>query len=140
MTQPDTTRLAKEAAEKIFPRGSLEAFEQLQGMKRQAAAVIIADAMQRLMLALMPYVRHRPECPVSANWETKAGVGFPCTCGLEALGSSADPCCDCGAKLTQCTDCAIGEYQGLHPDCPQCCMTPEQMTGICESVKGPTHD
>lgn len=43
---------------------------------------------------------------------------------LTAAGSSAPPRCDCGAKLSQCADCAIGDYQAAHPDCPTCCKPP----------------
>ena len=29
--------------------------------------------------------------------------------------------CDCGAKLTSCHDCAVGDYQAAHPACKDCC-------------------
>jgi hypothetical protein len=29
--------------------------------------------------------------------------------------------CDCGAKMTQCSNCAVSEYQGDHTDCKTCC-------------------
>jgi hypothetical protein len=35
-----------------------------------------------------------------------------------------EPRCDCGAKLTMCVSCAVGEYQGTHPDCNECCAAP----------------
>jgi len=60
--------------------------------------------------------------------------GRPDTCGrfqelareaaslaLAAAGPPTPPKCDCGAALKQCTDCAIGEWQMLHPDCLACC-------------------
>src|SRR5262245_21878646 len=36
--------------------------------------------------------------------------------------AGAQKTCDCGAVLTQCTDCAISDYQAAHPDCPNCCV------------------
>ena len=29
--------------------------------------------------------------------------------------------CDCGAALTSCHDCAVGDYQAAHPACEDCC-------------------
>ena len=34
--------------------------------------------------------------------------------------------CDCGAKLTSCYDCSIGDYQAAHPACKYCCPPPPQ--------------
>lgn len=35
-----------------------------------------------------------------------------------------EPRCECGAKLTQCTDCAVGDWQAAHPDCIHCAFPP----------------
>jgi hypothetical protein len=32
--------------------------------------------------------------------------------------------CDCGSVLTQCSDCAVADWQAAHADCPTCCPTP----------------
>jgi hypothetical protein len=37
------------------------------------------------------------------------------------LQSSEGPRCDCGAALTMCADCIIGDYQAAHPECTACC-------------------
>jgi hypothetical protein len=36
--------------------------------------------------------------------------------------------CDCGAALTQCSDCAVGDYQAAHIDCRTCCPVPIERT------------
>ena len=39
-----------------------------------------------------------------------------------ALPTGGDPPqCDCGRTLTQCGDCAVGQWQAEHPDCRACC-------------------
>lgn len=43
------------------------------------------------------------------------------------------PKCDCGAALTQCSDCAVGEWQALHPDCRECCPLPLRAEPKAES-------
>jgi hypothetical protein len=37
------------------------------------------------------------------------------------LSSSDGSRCDCGAALTMCADCVIGDYQAAHPECVTCC-------------------
>lgn len=32
------------------------------------------------------------------------------------------PACGCGAKMTQCSGCAVADWQAAHHDCPQCCV------------------
>ena len=39
----------------------------------------------------------------------------------DAARSLPPPTCDCGAALTQCAGCAVGDWQAAHPDCRECC-------------------
>lgn len=34
--------------------------------------------------------------------------------------------CDCGAALTQCTSCAVADWQAAHPNCRECCPVPDR--------------
>ena len=49
---------------------------------------------------------------------------FGLCCGELAIGNTQR--CDCGAKLTSCHDCAVGDYQAAHPACKDCCPPPAQ--------------
>ena len=40
---------------------------------------------------------------------------------LHSAALRAEQRCDCGAKLTSCHDCAVGDYQAAHPACEDCC-------------------
>lgn len=39
----------------------------------------------------------------------------------DARLAELQPRCDCGDVLTQCTSCAVGEWQAMHTDCRECC-------------------
>jgi hypothetical protein len=57
---------------------------------------------------------HRGDCELAQAREVLAKVDA-------LLQSSEGPCCDCGAALTMCADCVIGDYQAAHPECTACC-------------------
>ena len=46
--------------------------------------------------------------------------------------------CDCGARLTSCYDCAVGDYQAAHPACEDCCPPTAQMKWFVEIKVGDT--
>lgn len=48
---------------------------------------------------------------------------YRCYSWTQAMSIPTDPAasrCDCGAALTQCSDCAVADYQVAHPECRTC--------------------
>jgi len=61
---------------------------------------------------------------------------FGLCCGELAIGNTQR--CDCGAALTSCHDCAVGDYQAAHPACKDCCPPTAQMKWFVEIKVGDT--
>ena len=51
------------------------------------------------------------------------------------LEAGEAPRCDCGAVLTQCTSCAVADYQAAHLECATCCPKPAEETPA-PSIRG----
>lgn len=58
-----------------------------------------------------------PMCPQCLCTDSQHAADCPAVEGADAPPAL----CDCGAALTQCSSCAVADWQAAHPDCLTCC-------------------
>jgi hypothetical protein len=55
------------------------------------------------------------QCPMCISFVDKSPARSAPT------GDTPPPACDCGSPLTQCSSCAVADWQAAHPECETCC-------------------
>lgn len=119
----DHNPAAPDRTEKPLPRTTfklMEAGREIASISPEGKISIAPDASQiELGIALNYALREL--------WNRRSSLESP------ALDPTAElePKCDCGDKLTQCSGCAVAEWQALHTDCRECCPRSS------EAISGP---
>jgi hypothetical protein len=117
-----------------------------------AGAHDIAYKISRPRSTRLPQDRYTPESSFDAAAIAAAPADVSWLCAevdrLRALLAAGTPqptatgvtTCDCGAIMTHCDDCAVGNYQAAHPECRTCCVAPDEINARLRAVVPPPPD
>jgi hypothetical protein len=70
------------------------------------------------------------------NWPAIPLIEPPTGAARSSVSSEPPPAvCDCGSVSTQCSSCAVADWQAAHPECLTCC--PVRGAAVSESPVSP---
>lgn len=134
-----------------YARDLSRKYKALACLERAASLAPVAgapDLPKRDARSMSEALRIRAMCLTGEKWERNATADMMKEAAdlIERLAapSRVAPAstCDCGETLTQCSSCAVSDWQAAHPDCPQCCVAPPSgaQTAVIKSIWGQAAD